>query len=120
MQQHPPFGVKTISEGLVDQVVWQVTNGSERPVERQVALSLVSQNVQNRTHSETQSTAPALDDKVEFSLAGLRLAGIGTRHSDAIREEKVDRIRSELAQGTYDISGRLNVVLDAILSGTLV
>jgi anti-sigma28 factor (negative regulator of flagellin synthesis) len=69
------------------------------------------------TSPEPRGPAPREEDTVEFSPAATALASAG--RDDGIRFEKVARIRSEIQAGTYDVSGKLELVLDRILDDVL-
>ncbi len=86
-------------------------------------ISTVRQAVARATTTErpraTPETKPAPDtDRVELS-AGAKLAASELRRAFAethpIRIAKVARIKAEIANGTYDIDGKLEAVLDRLL-----
>ncbi|WP_309378614.1 flagellar biosynthesis anti-sigma factor FlgM [Paludisphaera borealis] len=58
--------------------------------------------------------AGAPRDQVEISPLGQMLDGIS--RLPEIRHEKVDEIRRQIAEGTYDTPERLELALDRMLS----
>ena len=68
-----------------------------------------------RRPSETQPTQPAQVpvDRVEISPAAE--AAIQAAESGAIRQNLVDRVRAEIAAGTYETPAKLDMALDRLL-----
>ncbi len=52
-------------------------------------------------------------DKVEISEKAMYMSYIAALPE--VRQEKVDAIRQQLAQGTYDINGKLSTALDRFM-----
>lgn len=64
------------------------------------------------------SSAPAPsstrgDDRVELSSAAQMLAKL--RETPGIREDVVDRVRNEIAAGTYETDDKIDASVDALL-----
>ena len=57
-------------------------------------------------------------DTVEFSTTGTQLAELEDS-SSTIRVDKVARIRSEIANGLYDVDGKLESILGRVLKDAL-
>jgi negative regulator of flagellin synthesis FlgM len=68
-----------------------------------------------RRPSETQPAQPAQmpADRVEISPAAE--AAMQAAESGAVRQDLVDRIRAEIAAGTYETSDKLNQAVDRLL-----
>jgi len=73
---------------------------------------------------EVKNSAPASPsvevgkDQVEISEKSLFLSKMATLPE--MRSEKVEHIRKELEQGTYDINGKLSVALDRFMDEYIV
>ncbi len=73
------------------------------------------QQTQNRS-SDGAKTPPSVSskpDSVEISPTAQLLGKIST--FPEIRQEKVEEIRAQLANGTYDIDGKLPEAIDSFL-----
>jgi negative regulator of flagellin synthesis FlgM len=68
-----------------------------------------------RRPPETQPTQPAQApvDRVEISPAAE--AALQAAESGAVRQDLVDRIRAEIASGTYETPDKLDVAVDRLL-----
>jgi negative regulator of flagellin synthesis FlgM len=68
-----------------------------------------------RRPSETPPTQPAQPpvDRVEISPAAE--AALQAAESGAIRQDVVDRVRAEIAAGTYETPDKLDAALDRLL-----
>jgi len=62
----------------------------------------------------SQTGAATRDDAVELSPAARRLSAL-SGNENTVRPALVDRIQSEIANGTYDADAKLDIALDAII-----
>jgi negative regulator of flagellin synthesis FlgM len=69
----------------------------------------------NNAQSKTNPSGEAFSVKISAALEQMKSSS-GTLENDDIRREKVAAIRSQLASGTYNISGKdvASKILDAI------
>ena len=84
-----------------------------------------SQNIpglqQVHTGKSVESVAPAasLRDTVSFSAEALRLSGAdqaGTESTTKIRFDLVNRVKAEIAAGTYDTPDRMETAIERMAS----
>ena len=84
-----------------------------------------SQNIQGlqRAHAgkgsvESASPATPLKDTVSFSAEALRLSEVGQTNTEStrIRFDLVNRIKAEIAAGTYDTPDKMNTALERMAS----
>ena len=84
-----------------------------------------AQNIQGlqRTHAgkgaaETVSPTTALKDSLSFSEEALRLSEVtkSTSESTKIRFDLVNRIKAEIAAGTYDTPEKMDIALERMAS----
>lgn len=61
----------------------------------------------------TPSTAPAPTDSVEISEAARRASEV--QSPDGIRWDRVEAIRRQIAEGTYETEEKLSIALDRLL-----
>jgi len=82
-------------------------------------------NVQGlqRVHAEknttaSNSTTTALKDSVSFSEESLRLSDLAKTNTEStkIRFDLVNRIKSEIAAGTYDTPEKMDIALERMAS----
>jgi len=83
------------------------------------------QNVQGlqQTHAgkgsaESAGSTASLKDSVSFSDEALRLSEANGLHTEStrIRFDLVNRVKAEIAAGTYDTSDRMDIALDRMVS----
>jgi len=68
--------------------------------------------------SNTGSTTTALKDSVSFSEESLRLSDLARVNTESprIRFDLVNRIKSEIAAGTYDTPDKMDIALERMAS----
>jgi anti-sigma28 factor (negative regulator of flagellin synthesis) len=65
------------------------------------------------TKSEPSDTAPTRgSDKAEFSAAAQYLSKL--QQMPAVRQDVVDRVRSEIAKGTYDTPDKIDALMNSL------
>lgn len=62
---------------------------------------------------EAADPSTPIQDELQISDAGLMMERIGNMPS--VRQERVDQIRAQIANGTYETPEKLNVALDRLL-----
>lgn len=76
------------------------------------ALSPLTRRSQSEVHRDA---APARSgDKVELSRAALYISQLVSRNE--IREDLVDRVKQQIADGTYETPQKLDAALEELLS----
>ncbi|QGJ69471.1 Negative regulator of flagellin synthesis FlgM [Planctomycetales bacterium 10988] len=70
-------------------------------------------HLQRAQQSQASQPAALPKDEVQLSEMGQMLDGIS--QIPDIRQERVDQIRQQIAQGTYDTPERLGLALDNLL-----
>ena len=68
--------------------------------------------------SNTGSTTAALKDSVSFSEESLRLSDLSRANTESskIRFDLVNRIKSEIAAGSYDTPEKMDIALERMAS----
>jgi negative regulator of flagellin synthesis FlgM len=76
----------------------------------------------HRTTTAQESSAAntryaALQDDIQFSDEALRLSGIGKSEtsSSGIRFDLVNRIKAEIASGTYETPDKMDIAVDRLI-----
>lgn len=65
------------------------------------------------TSKNAAAPASSVKDTVEISMAAKLAAKV--QHADAIRTDLVQRVKSEIAAGTYETSERLEATIDRLM-----
>ncbi|MCO7124991.1 flagellar biosynthesis anti-sigma factor FlgM [Sporolactobacillus shoreicorticis] len=73
-------------------------------INRYQPVQSYTNNYQTAKSGDQQSTASKTDDKVEISNAAKRLQG--TQKLDEIRQDKIEKIKSQIENGTYHVPAK--------------
>lgn len=66
------------------------------------------------THRPLEPTAPAqIQDELDLSPAALTLEQI--RNVPAVRQDRINQIRAQIANGTYETPEKLDIALERLL-----
>ncbi|MCC6580015.1 MAG: flagellar biosynthesis anti-sigma factor FlgM [Phycisphaeraceae bacterium] len=82
------------------------------PISRPTPAS-VGSTTRNAGLTPTQSAATRGTDKVELSLTAQLLSKL--RQLPDVRQELVDRVKQEIAKGTYDSDDKLDAAIPAMM-----
>ena len=82
------------------------------PISRTAAAALEPRSSVQRSTEQVAATQTRKTDSVELSNAARYLAKIAELPD--IREELVDRVKAEIAAGTYETEEKLDATIDAL------
>ena len=95
-----------------------ITNSSNIQSSRSIQASQVIQGLQ-KTHAgkggaESSNPMTSLKDTISFSDEALRLSEINKANTEStrIRFDLVNRIKAEIAAGTYDTPDKMDIALE--------
>ena len=79
------------------------------------------QRAAEKSNAEPISSTASLKDAISFSEEALRLSELTPTNTESprIRFDLVNRIKAEIAAGTYDTSDKMDVALDRMASRVL-
>ncbi len=103
-------------------MVWHTMNEINRSLKLAVPIASTPPPLAYGKRGIEEGFTGQVGDLVELSSRGLALSDRFERdgtEEDGIRINKVARIRSELISGNYDVSGKIEAVLDSLLGDVM-
>ena len=87
------------------------------PISRTSATAIQTRPNVSKSAVTAESTTPRKSDSVEFSQAARYLAKIAELPD--IRQDLVDRVKGEIAAGTYETEDKIDALLDSLAEDVL-